>query len=215
MKTITELLEKFKNIDNVFILACGESLKEFSNKICKNNDVVISLNSSVLYCNSSINFIACRRFYQKYKKSIPKEKSIIIPRNLQNEIKNETKFIYNPTNNSEIINKTNSLLAGYSVLIPALNFALRINPNKILLYGVELNDFSHWDGHGTTKKRFPCASKICSQVQFLKSYFNYDQIFCNFEKSKLVYHGIIEHFNHSEVFDFKKRTKYYQDIIEG
>ena len=100
---------------------------------------------------------------------------------------------------SRVIFKTlnkDKLLAGHSSFIPALHFACLLNPEKIIVLGVDLNNRLHWQDDKkyalpNKMKPFRCWKDILAETKAIVQTFPQIEIASLNPKSLLVEHGII------------------------
>jgi len=157
-------------IDNrdILLIACGPSINNLDHSIFKKNIFVVLLNNSFLKFHGDCLFFADLRFFENYKNLISKEIKLIIPNTLEKTCKDYNIIhIYNPSKDL-YRNNLNTLLAGYSVVIPAIDFCCKLC-NKLYIAGLEMENRSHWDK--TNLKTFPGKFQVLNKILQLQLYY--------------------------------------------
>lgn len=169
---IKELYNRFFNVREICILGAAPCLKD-DIAWRKPTGVTIALNSAFMaYPGYDIHLIANRQFLDLYADDLTR-KGIAIKVNSFDSTGYEEEFFYYPSKTKDtdrIMDRNNSLLASYSVLIPALHFALRCNPKSVVLYGVDLRNARHWDAENhkaVELNRFPGRGQVMRHLQLL------------------------------------------------
>lgn len=176
------------NKDTIYLLGDAPSLVKFGGSV-GGNDYIIALNRSFLKHRADIHFFACKKFVEEYQDKFNKSLVVIHPKSL-GFFGFRKEYVYNPVWD---IDRDNffRLKAGHSVLIPALHFALLCKPKRIVLHGVELRKFDHWDDENQCFRRFPARTRICREVKELVRAFQ-TPVFSGSKNSLLVESNILE-----------------------
>lgn len=213
---ITSLVKdlRIKQIETFHILGDAANIINFRDIPKKKKDFILGLNRVFLRDNLSLDahFFADRRFLYdvNYKLNL----NLIGIRPFRDELQGYRKeYVYRPVWEIREFreDQEGTLLAGYSVLIPALHFALLCNPKRIILSGIQLKQNKHWyqnEGDFSTDsvayrrmiKAFPQRGKICHAVQQLLFAFKYTQIYSSSPDNLLVEYRIIKSLPDSKNF---------------
>lgn len=185
-------------IKSIHILGCSIQLCAFSKINLFRNSIVIALNSSWLYCQQNnipveYHFFACKRFVSRYRHSIEYQhhpKKIITYKDW--ELLNKKTLFYSPSKVINIDPRENLLKAGFSVAVPAYNFACLLEPENIFFHGFDLQLNTHWNGEGDDKT-FPAKGHVITQINEIKNTFCFHRTFCSNPDCALVESGVMEY----------------------
>jgi len=189
VNSVSELYRKNDKPGTIYILGSAPCLRCFISAEKEEKLIVIGLNNSFLFFRPDIHFYACDQFYEDYHSQLDKS-LVVLHSNTLPIIGAPREYIYNPTR--MLWNyRTESLIAGHSVLIPALHFALLLEPTEIVLYGIDMNNTAHWNDPEACVRRFPAALRVCRGVELLMKAFPEVPIYCENDQSLLVRKGIL------------------------
>jgi len=159
-------LGKYKTIH---LLGDAPNLQKFKKYTRSTNDLLIGVNCSFEKIMPNIHFFACKKFVDLHSKKFNKSLVSVHPKQF-GMYGFYQEFTYNPVWDIENI-PTSRLSCGHSVIIPATHFACLLRPERVILWGVEMLNWSHWyDGESKTT-RFPGSKCACREMRKITKIF--------------------------------------------
>lgn len=211
MKFLEELVQYYRQqqLQSIYILGCSEQLRVFQPEHVSPKDLVIGLNSSFLLFPIDILFFACKKFYLNYKEKLekyllayPKQKVVRAGIASLPSLSIVNEYVYRGVKTTDATG--NTLMLGHSVLIPALSLACLLFPQRIFLYGIDLNYNQHWNDNKKMErgyKTFPARISICQEVKRVQAKFKTMKIYCTNRESLLCVYGIIPWIAHQKIIE--------------